>query len=170
FGAALDKFETAPSTYFEWDNYSLYLFSHNVLRLKLSAGYHYTNNNILQAKFFFGGFGNREVENEPVRQYEKVFRFPGIPIYSIATDNFLKLMISNIFPPLRFNSPEFLRHYIKNINLSIFSQGLDTDLPEYNTFLDAGAQLNIMFSHWYNLESTISAGIAKAWWNNQSDW
>jgi hypothetical protein len=26
-----------------------------------------------------------------------------------------------------------------------------------------------MFEHWYNLESTISAGIAKAWWKGGYD-
>lgn len=172
FGADMEKFEVAPGTYLEWDYYSLYLMPHNILRLKFSAGYHYLNEQILQAQFFFGGFGNREVENEPVRQYEKVFRFPGVPIYSIPTDNFLKIMVSNIFPPLRFDSPEILGHYIKNINLSLFSQGLITGLPSADKWVDAGAQLNIMFSHWYNLESTLSAGFAKAWWKggNDTEW
>lgn len=170
FGADLEKFEIAPAAYLEWDNYSLYLFDHNVLRLKLAAGYHHLNENILQAQFFFGGFGNREIENEPVRQYEKVFRFPGVPIYSIPTDNFIKIMFSNIFPPLRFKSPEILGQYIKNINLSVFSQGLVTDLPKANKWIDAGAQLNIIFNHWYNLESTLSGGVAKAWWKGGNDW
>ena len=170
FGADADQFEVAPGAYFEWDNYSLYLFDHNVFNFKLAAGYHYLNENILQAQYFFGGFGNREVENEPIRQYEKVFRFPGVPIYSIPTDNFLKLMVSNIFPPLRFNSPELFGHYIKNINFSVFSQGLITSFPTANKWVNTGAQLNIMFSHWYNLESTISAGVAKAWWKGGNDW
>jgi hypothetical protein len=170
FGAEMEKFEIAPGTYFEWDHYLPYLFPHNTLKLKIAAGYHYFNKNIIQAQFFFGGFGNRGVENEPVRQYEKVFRFPGIPIYSVPTDNFLKLMFSNVFPPLRFNLPEIFEHSIKNINFSVFSQGLITNLPETKKWIDAGAQLNIMFSHWYNLESTLSAGIAKAWWKGGNDW
>ena len=170
FGADLEEFEVAPGAYLEWDNYSLFLLSHNVFRWKFSAGYHHLNEKILHGQFFFGGFGNREVENEPVRQYEKVFRFPGVPIYSIPTDNFLKLMISNMFPPFRFDSPEILGHYIKNINFSIFSQGLITDLPNANKLIDIGAQLNIMFSHWYNLESTLSGGVAKAWWKGGNDW
>lgn len=170
FGASLQKFEIAPGAYFEWDKYTLYLFRHNVMRFKIAAGYHHLNDKILQAQFFFGGFGNRELENEPVRQYEKVFRFPGIPIYSIPTDNFIKVMFSNIFPPLRFVSPEIFGHYIKNINLSVFSQALITDLPETKKWVNIGGQLNIMFSHWYNLESTLSGGIAKAWWKGGNDW
>lgn len=170
FGAEQEKFEVAPGAYFEWDVYSLYILKHNVLRLKIAAGYHYLNDKILQAQFFFGGFGNREVDSEPVRQYEKVFRFPGVPIYSIPTDNFIKLMYSNIFPPIRFVSPEVLGHYIKNINFSVFSQLLITDFPETNKWIDVGGQVNLMFSHWYNLESTLSAGIAKAWWKGGNDW
>ncbi len=170
FGAKLKKFESAPGAYFEWDNYSLFLFKHNVLRLKFATGYHFLNDKILQAQFFFGGFGNREVDNEPFRQYEKVFRFPGVPIYSIPTNNFIKIMYSNIFPPIRFVSPELFGHYIKNINLSIFSQVLFTDLPETNKWINLGGQVNLMFSHWYNLESTLSAGIAKAWWKGGNDW
>lgn len=169
FAAQLEKIELAPGTYFEWDNYTQYIIPHNIFRFKLAAGYHYLNNEILQAQFFFGGFGNREVENEPVRQYEKVFRFPGIPIYSIPTDNFLKIMIANDFPAIRFNSPELLGHYIKNINFSVFSQGLITGLPGADKWINIGAQLNIMFSHWYNLESTLSAGIAKAGWKGGND-
>lgn len=170
YGADLEKFEVAPGTYFEWDNYTSYLFPHNVLRFKLAAGYHYLNENLIQAQYFFGGFGNREVENEPVRQYEKVFRFPGVPIYSIPTDKFLKIMISNVFPPLRFATPEILSHYIKNINFSVFSQGLMTDFQDSQKWVNIGAQLNIMFSHWHNLESTLSGGVAKAWWNRGNDW
>lgn len=170
FGAALQKFEIAPGAYFEWDNYTLYLFKHNVMKLKFAAGYHHLNDKILQAQFFFGGFGNRELENEPVRQYEKVFRFPGIPIYSIPTDNFVKFMFSNVFPPLRFVSPEIFGHYIKNINFSVFSQALITDLPDTKKWVNIGGQLNVMFSHWYNLESTLSGGIAKAWWKGGNDW
>lgn len=170
FGASLEKFEVAPGAYFEWDNYSLYLFNHNVLKFKLAAGYHYLNDKILQAQFFFGGFGNREIESEPVRQYEKVFRFPGVPIYTIPTDNFIKLMYSNVFPPIRFTSPEVFGHYIKNINLSVFSQVLITDFPDTKKLVNVGGQLNLMFSHWYNLESTLSGGIAKAWWKGGNDW
>ena len=58
---------------------------------------------------------------------------------------------------------------LKNINLSIFSQGLLSDSPDINKIIDVGAQINIMFQHWYNLESTVSAGFAKAWWQNGND-
>jgi len=58
---------------------------------------------------------------------------------------------------------------LKNINFSIFSQGLLVNNQMADKFIDAGAQINLMLEHWFNLESTISAGFAKAWWKNGND-
>lgn len=160
----------AVGTYAEWDYYHLYLFKHNALHLKLATGYHTTDPDLLQGYFYFGGFGNREVENEPVKQFEKVFRFPGVPIYSISTDKFLKLMISNNLPPIRFPNIEVLSQSLKNINISIYTQGLLANAELSKKWIDVGAQINLMFNHWSNLESTFSAGIAKAWWNKGNNW
>jgi hypothetical protein len=153
----------------EWDKYFIFLTSHNVLHLKAATGYHFINDNIPETMFFFGGFGNREIENEPVKQFEKMFRFPGVPIYSITSDKFLKLMIENSFPPIRIPDVSVGSIDLKNINISIFSQGLLSDSKEIDNAVNLGAQLNIMFEHWYNLESTVSAGFAKAWWRNGND-
>ncbi len=153
----------------EWDKYFIFLASHNVLHLKAATGYHFINDNIPETMFFFGGFGNREIENEPVKQFEKMFRFPGVPIYSITSDKFLKLMIENSFPPIRIPDVSVGSIDLKNINISIFSQGLLSDSKEIDNAVNLGAQLNIMFEHWYNLESTVSAGFAKAWWRNGND-
>lgn len=170
YGTNFNQFEYSVGTYFEWDNYSLYLFKHNVFRFKFSAGYHTINDKLIQGQFFFGGFGNREVESEPVRQFEKLFSFPGTPIYSIPTQKFLKIMIGNIFPPVRFSGISIWSHYVKNVNFSVFSQGLYTDSPFGKKWVNVGSQINVVFSHWYNLESTFSAGIAQAWWENGKDW
>lgn len=160
----------AIGTYAEWDNYNLFLFKHNALHLKFAAGYHTTDPELVQGYFYFGGFGNREVENEPVKQFEKVFRFPGVPIYSIATDKFLKLMIANNLPPIRIPNIELLSQSLKNINMSIYTQGLLANSEMSKQWLNVGAQINIMFNHWANLESTFSAGIAKAWWQGGNNW
>ena len=153
----------------EWDRYSLYLFDHNVFHFKVTSGYHFKNEELPETQFFFGGYGNREVENEPVKQFEKMFRFPGVPIYSLISDEFLKIMFENSFPPIHIPDIAIGSHELKNINFSIFTQGLLTDTPLINKWIDAGAQINIMFEHWYNLESTVSAGMAKAWWKNGDD-
>ncbi|MFZ1518123.1 MAG: hypothetical protein WAU11_05070 [Ignavibacteriaceae bacterium] len=153
----------------EWDKYFITIADHNVLHLKFNTGYHVSNENLPETMFFFGGFGNREFENEPVKQYGKMFRFPGVPIYSIISDKFFKVMVENSFPPIRIPGASFWSVDLKNINLSVFSQVLYSDSPTIDKIVDLGGQLNIMFQHWYNLESTISAGVAKAWWRNGND-
>ncbi len=153
----------------EWDKYSIFLSNHNVLHLKTSVGYHFVNQDLPETMFYFGGFGNREIENEPVKQFEKMFRFPGVPIYSIISDKFIKVMVENSFPPIRIPNVSISSIDLKNINISIFSQGLVSDSPDINKIVDLGAQINIMFEHWFNLESTVSAGFAKAWWQNGND-
>lgn len=153
----------------EWDKYFIFLTPHNVLHLKAATGYHVVNNNIPETMFFFGGFGNREIDNEPVKQFEKMFRFPGVPIYSIASDKFLKVMIENSFPPIRIPNLSIGSIDFKNINFSIFSQSLISDSRELDKIINLGAQLNLVLEHWYNLESTISTGFAKAWWRSGND-
>lgn len=154
----------------EWDKYFITLFDHNVFHLKLSSGYHFGTEDLPETKFYFGGFGNREVESEPVKQFEKMFRLPGVPIYSIVNNKFVKVMIENSLPPIRIPGMEFLSIALKNINVSIFSQGLYSDSPTIKKIVNAGAQINILFEHWANLESTLSAGIAQAWWQNGKDY
>ena len=90
FLAGSKKIQSAQALYADWDNYSTWLAPHNVFHFNLSSGYDFTNENLQQAYYYFGGFGNRAVENTPVKQYREVFRFPGIPIYSLSTDRFLK--------------------------------------------------------------------------------
>ena len=40
----------------------------------------------------------------------------------------------------------------------------------YPLWIDLGAQLNLIFKHWFNLESTLSAGVANAWYEGGSSW
>ena len=166
-----DKKENyAGQIYFEWDNYSTWLLNHNIFHFKLASGYSYVNRDLIQGKFYFGGFGNRRVEDENVRQYRKVFRFPGIPIYSLQADKFVKLMIENELPALRFSNAAIGQHYLSNINISFYSQGLLVKSLQPEKWVDIGAQINLVFRHWYNLESTLSAGIAKAWSPAGNSW
>ncbi len=153
----------------EWDKYFITLFNHNVLHFKLTSGYQFDSEDLPETKFYFGGFGNREVENEPVKQFEKMFRFPGVPIYSIVSDKYLKVMVENSFPPIRIPGVSLSSIELKNINFSIFTQALFSDSQQIDKIIDAGAQINVMFEHWANLESTVSAGFAKAWWKNGND-
>jgi hypothetical protein len=163
FGVDPDDPQFAGSLHMEWDQYTLYLAPHNVFHYKLAAGYHQPNERLGQAQFYFGGFGNREVENVDVKQYRSVFRFPGIPIYSLGAERFLKLLIENNFPPIRFGGANIGPHYLNHIDIAVYSQAIHLKTPGENTWVNAGAQINFIFKHWFNLESTFSAGAAKAW-------
>ena len=79
-------------------------------------------------------------------------------------------MVENNLPPLRLAWPMIGHHYIHHLDVSCFSQGLIVDADPDKYWIDIGAQINISFKHWYNLESTLSAGIAKAWSHHSSNW
>ena len=67
--------------------------------------------------------------------------------------------------------PLICHHYINYIDASWYSQGLLIDSENNQTgWIDLGTQINIVFKHWYNLESTFSTGIAKAWNLDGSNW
>lgn len=170
FGDNPDNPQFAAQVHGEWDNVFNFLVPHNTIHLKLSAGYHNDNPDLIQSRFYFGGFGNRAVENVDVKQYRKVFRFPGIPIYSLDTDRFVKVMLENNLPPLRFSNLAIGQHLINHLDVSVYSQAMLIRSPIAERWIDVGAQMNLVFKHWFNLESTFSAGIAKAWSENSSDW
>lgn len=160
----------AGEVHLEWDKFFIFPVPHNSLHYKIAGGYHQKNERLQQAMFYFGGFGNREVENIDVKQYRGVFRFPGIPIYSLRTDGFVKLLLENNFPPLRFSNARLGQHYLSHIDFSAYSQSLFLNNDSQKLWIDAGAQVNFVFKHWFNLESTFSAGIARAWTENYADW
>ncbi|MHB1686707.1 MAG: TolB family protein [Ignavibacteriaceae bacterium] len=170
FGANSKKLQLAGEAYGEWDNYSIFIFPHNVFHLKFAAGYVQKNDSLDQAHFYFGGFGNRPLENVSVKQYRDVFRFPGIPIYSLLNNSFAKILVEENFPPLRFDDVRIGEHFLNYIDMSIYSENLFAKPDQVKTWSDAGGQINLVFKHWFNLESTLSAGIAKAWYGKENSW
>ena len=170
FGADPKDPQFSYQLWTEFGDLSTWLFPHNIFNLRLSAGYHELNERLFQSKFFFGGFGNREVDNIDVKQYRKVFRFPGIPMYSLAADKFVKVFMENDFPPIRFSNMALWRHFLNHIDFSIYTQGLVVQSEQGKYWGNVGGQINFIFKHWDNLESTFSAGIAKAWFENGNDW
>ena len=150
--------------YGEWDHFTTYIRPHNVLHFKLAAGYHGINEKLRQSRFYFGGFGNRAIENVDAKQFRKVFRFPGIPIYSLGVDRFAKVMLENNFPPIRFGDVSLGQHFLNHIDASLYSQTLIANTKRWFN-IDVGVQANLVIKHWFNLESTLSAGVARAWMN-----
>ena len=163
------KVEYAGQIYTEWYHCTTFFFPHNVFHFKLAGGYHKTNDEIFQRRFF-GGFGNRALENVEVKQFRKVFRFPGIPIYSLDAERFVKVTVENDLPPLRFGNAAIGNHFLNHIDFAIYSQALYTKSPLGEKWIDIGAQMDLIFKHWFNLESTLSAGIANAWFEGGDSW
>jgi hypothetical protein len=170
FTAEIDNLEYAGQFFAEWDHFTTFLSNHNIFHFKLAGGYHYKNEQMFQARFFFGGFGNRALENVDVKQYRKVFRFPGIPVYSLDTEKFVKIMLEDNLPPLRFGNASIGDHYLSHIDFAVYSQALLTKSHLGKEWVDIGTQINFIFKHWFNLESTLSAGIANAWFDNGNSW
>jgi len=172
YGTEFDQPEVAVNTYAELSNFRMWLWKHNVLHVKIAGGYLWYNEDIVQSQFYFGGFGNRLVDNTEVKQFRRIFRFPGFSIYSLPVKEFGKLMLENDFPPIRVSDWLLWDQFVNHIDFEIFSQGMLTQSDVGNYWVDVGAQMDVKIKHWYNLESTFSAGIAKAWVlpNGMSDW
>lgn len=170
FASNFKRPEAAAEAHIEWDNYSTWIAPHNIFHFKIGLGYNHKNNNLAQAHYFFGGFGNRAVEDVEVKQYRDIFRFPGIPIYSLETDKFAKLMLEDNLPPIRFGGVGISQHFINYIDMSVFSSALAVENGGAKVWGNIGAQINFVFKHWFNLESTFSAGIAKAWYKGGNSW
>ena len=162
--------EVAGEVHIEWDNFSNWIVPHNILHFKIGVGYNEKNEKLLQAHYFFGGFGNRAVEDMEVKQYRDIFRFPGIPVYSLATDQFAKIMFENNFPPIRFGGVGISQHFLNYIDMSLFGSSLIANADRTRSWVDIGGQVNFVFKHWFNLESTLSAGYAKAWYGTGHSW
>ncbi len=170
FGVENPQWLVAGQIYGEWDNYSSWLWPHNVFHFKFAGGLTTRTNYVVQAKFYFGGFGNRQLEDVDVKQFRKVFRFPGIPIYSLSAERFLKAQFENELPPLRFSDAAIGQHYLSHISLEFFSQALILKSSQPQEWIDIGTQINFVFRHWFNLESTFSTGIAEAWNKHGKSW
>jgi hypothetical protein len=149
-----------------WGNFSTWLRPHNVLHVKLAGGYLKAGDEVAMGRFYLGGFGNQYLENKEVKQYREALHFPGVPEYSLAAERFAKLLVENNLPPLRFDAVRFGQHALSYMEASVFAQALLADAGSADARANAGAQINLVFKHWFNLESTVSAGVAQAWQAN----
>ncbi|MBK7379337.1 MAG: hypothetical protein IPJ03_10065 [Ignavibacteriales bacterium] len=64
-------------------------------------------------------------------------------------------MFENNFPPIRFADASFSHQFLNHIDFSLFTQGLLIKSPMPDQWIDIGGQVNFIFKHWYNLESTF---------------
>ena len=79
-------------------------------------------------------------------------------------------MLENDLPPLRVSGFELMNQYLNHIDFSLYSQSMIIKSDIGNYWIDLGAQIDYKIKHWFNLESTFSMGIAKAWSDKMNDW
>jgi hypothetical protein len=156
--------------YADWNAYTTVARPHNVLHLQLAAGYASSPRELAIGQYYLGGFGNQLLENEEVKQFRDPLRFPGVPVYSLSARGFAKVMLEHNLPPLRFRGARAGSHVLRHVDASWFAQGLMRDSAPGRIGRSLGAQVNLVFEHWSNLESTLSAGVARAWLPSQDSW
>jgi hypothetical protein len=88
----------------------------------------------------------------------------------LDADRFFKVTLENELPPLRFSNAAIGQHYLSHISMSFFTQALTLKTDQQPNLVDIGSQINFVMRHWFNLESTLSGGIAKAWYNGGNSW
>ena len=153
----------------DWNWYSTVGRPHNVLHLQVAGGYATAPRDVAIGQFYLGGFGNQLLENQEVKQFRDPLRFPGVPVYSLPAGAFGKVMLEHNLPPLRLPRARFGSHALNHVDASWFAQGLVLD-DAGGLAHNLGAQVNLVFEHWSNLESTLSAGVARAWMPSGGSW
>jgi hypothetical protein len=117
------------------------------------------------ANFFFGAFGNNYVDHGRINRYRGTTSFPGLEIDEVGGRTFAKGGVEWTLPPLRFRKFGFTNFYATWLRLSLFGNGIVTN-PDQAAWRqevwDVGAQLNLKLILFFSLESTLSAGYARA--------
>jgi len=117
------------------------------------------------ARYFFGGFANNWVDYRGIKQYRNAESFPGLEINQVSGATYAKAQFEWASPPLRFRSAGIPSAYFRWASLTLFAQGLMTDLDNSSsrrTYQGAGAQIDIRLITLSNMESTFSIGWAAA--------
>lgn len=154
----------------DWNLYRTAGRPHNVFHVQVAGGLATAPPNLALGQFYLGGFGNQLLENQEVKQYREPLRFPGAPIYSLRAGRFAKVMFEHNLPPLRFDGARLGGHHLSHIDAAWFAGGLMLDADPKRIGRNLGVQANLVFEHWSNLESTLSAGVARAWLPGRASW
>jgi hypothetical protein len=162
-GAHGRGWDLAAGLHGEWDRFLTWGRPHNVLHTQVAAGYRHAKDDLEVGHFYFGGFGNQHLEDQAVKQYRQTFRFPGVPVSSLSARRFAKVTVEHNLPPLRFGNVGAGGHFLSHIDASWFTQGLALQSEDKEAWMNLGAQINLVFRLWSNLESTVSVGFARAW-------
>jgi hypothetical protein len=115
------------------------------------------------ANYYFGGFGNNDVDDGDVKRYRSYYSLPGFEIGEIAGREFGKVTAEFNLPPLRFREVGSPGFYLSHVRPAVFVSGLITDPGEEfeRTTSTAGAQLDLAFTFMHRLPMTLSVGWAR---------
>ena len=117
------------------------------------------------ANFYFGGFGNNIVDHGDPKRYRSYDAFPGLELNEVAGRNFVKGMVDWNLPGLRFRRAGTLDLYATWARLSLFADGLITNLDDAHSrrkIGGAGAQVDVRFQLFTLQPLTLSGGYARA--------
>jgi hypothetical protein len=139
-----------------------YIKPHNVGRIQLAGGIS-GGDELSEGRFYFGGFGNRYIDNEPQFKYREIESLAGLSYRKYIAKNFIKFGLENLFPPLDIGIA-IGDQYLSKMSLSVFSQFLYAqNEKESENYMNTGMQINFHMNNFYVLESTLSLGYAHAW-------
>jgi hypothetical protein len=115
------------------------------------------------ANYYFGGFGNNDIDDGEVKRYRNYFSMPGFQIGEIAGRDFGKVTAEFNFPPIRFREVGSPGFFLQHIQPAIFATRLVTDPGEdfERDTSSAGAQLDLAFTFMHRLNMTLSVGWAR---------
>lgn len=138
---------------------------HSSIWLRGSAGYSFGEPDQTFSNFYFGGFGNNWVDHQSVRRYREYYSFPGTELNEIEANNFGKLTLEWVLPPVKFRRLGAPGFYFNWMQFSLFTSGLVANYSgdlERRDLGSAGVQLDFKLVMFSNLESTLSFGYATA--------
>jgi len=154
-----------PRVYGTWDHGFLLPQEHASLWLRTAAGKSWGDHANAFSNFFFGAFGNNWIDYQEVRRYHEAYSFPGLELNEAGGNDFGRLQVEWMSPPLRFRRAGVPSMYANWARLGVFSSGLITDMGNSQfrrTLWDVGAQADFSLVLFSNLESTLSVGAATA--------
>jgi hypothetical protein len=154
-----------PRVYGTYDRGFLLPLEHSSLWVRTAAGKSWGDRDNPFADFFFGAFGNNWIDFQEVRRYHEYYSFPGIDIDEVGANDFGRLTVEWMLPPVHFRRAGVPSLYTNWARLALFSSALATDVGDADfrrTLYDVGAQVDFSMVLFSNLESTFSIGYATA--------
>ncbi|MCZ6560549.1 MAG: hypothetical protein O6931_06645 [Gammaproteobacteria bacterium] len=158
--------ETVPKWRADFDFGIALPISHSSIWLRSSAGGADGDRLDPLANFYFGGFGNNDVDDGNVKRYREYYSFPGFKIDELSGQTFVRSLFEWNLPPIRFRNMGTPGFFLAYARPAVFYGVLVTD-PGNNvverTVTTLGAQLDFQFTFAQRLDMTLSVGYAQGY-------